>query len=180
MLIIVPTGSGWVNPRIARTVEELYDGDLTTVAVQYSNTPSWQAYLRGGAGVQQSASELVRAMRERIDRLPHDQRPDLLVYGESLGALGLLPTLREAGSAVDAALLTGVPGNQRVDDPNTVVLNHIDDPVPDWKPWLDPVSFLRISADAVSSEAAPVGHGHRYGSETASAWCRVLAAPGCG
>ncbi len=179
VLVIIPTGSGWVNPRIVRTMEELYDGDLTTVAVQYGTMPSWQAYLRGGAGVHESAAELVRAMRARIDRLPAEQRPKLLVYGESLGAWGLLPTLQGADSGVDAALLTGVPGDAGVAGANTTVLNHPNDPVPGWKPWLAPVPFLWASADAIASEAVPVGHGHRYGAETTSAWCDLLDLPSC-
>lgn len=179
VLLVIPTGSGWVNSRIAGNLEELYDGDLTTVAVQYATTPSWVAYLKGGGGVQESAAELIRAMRERIDRLPADQRPDLLVYGESLGAWGLVPTLRETGSQVDAALLTGLPGSETISDPNTRVFNHPDDPVPHWRPRLNPVSFLRVSADAISSEAVPVGHGHRYGKETTPAWCDLLELPTC-
>ncbi|GAB3247179.1 hypothetical protein GCM10027456_18380 [Kineosporia babensis] len=179
VLLIIPTGSGWVNTRTARIVEDLYDGDLTTVAVQYGTTPSWQSYLRGGAGVHESAAELVRAMRARINQLPPAQRPQLLVYGESLGAWGLLPTLESNGSAVDAALLTGVPGDPRISSANTTVLNHPDDPVPGWKPWLAPAAFLRASADAIASEAVPIGHGHRYGAETTGAWCDLLDRPAC-
>ncbi|MCE0534739.1 alpha/beta-hydrolase family protein [Kineosporia rhizophila] len=179
VLLIIPTGSGWVNPRIARTVEELYDGDLTTVAVQYGTTPSWQAYLRGGAGVQESAQELIRDMRTRIDQLPAGRRPKLLVYGESLGAWGLLPALDRPDSGVDAALLTGVPGNPQISSTDTAVLNHPDDPVPGWSLHLPPVSFLRASADAIASEAVPIGHGHRYGAETTAAWCGLLQLPSC-
>jgi uncharacterized membrane protein len=172
ILIAVPTGSGWVNSRVVGTVEDLYHGDLTTVAVQYANSPSWQVFLRGGDGVRESATALVKAMRARIDQLPAGQRPTLLAYGESLGAWGLLPVLQS--SAVDAALLTGVPGRQTIDVPRVTVFNHPDDPVPDWGPKLSPVAFLRTSADAISSEHAPVGHGHRYGAETAPAWCALL------
>lgn len=172
ILIAVPTGSGWVNSRVVGTVEDLYTGDLTTVAVQYANSPSWQAFLRGGEGVRENATALVKAMRARIDQLPAGQRPTLLAYGESLGAWGLLPVLQT--SAVDAALLTGVPGHQTIQAPGVTVFNHPDDPVPDWGPKLSPVAFWRTTADAISSEHAPVGHGHRYGAETAPAWCALL------
>jgi uncharacterized membrane protein len=172
ILVVIPTGSGWVNSRVVSTVEGLYQGDLTTVAVQYANSPSWMAFLRGGDGVRENATALVEAMRARIDQLPVDQRPTLLAYGESLGAWGLLPVLRT--SKVDAALLTGVPGHPTVHAPGVTVFDHADDPVPHWSPKAMPIKFLRTTADTMSSEHAPVGHGHRYGAETAPAWCALL------
>ncbi|MBT0769300.1 alpha/beta-hydrolase family protein [Kineosporia sp. J2-2] len=183
VLIVVPTGSGWVNGRVVGTLEQLYDGDLTTVAVQYSATPSWLAYLRGGDGVRESAAALIHAARERIDRLPPQHRPDLLVYGESLGAWGALPSLTgPAGPAtddVDAALLTGVPRGLSVTGPGRATFNHPDDPVPDWTLRPSPVAFLRITADVIAAENAPAGHGHRYGRETATAWCELLRLHSC-
>ncbi len=172
ILIAVPTGSGWVNSRVVSTVEGLYQGDLTTVAVQYANSPSWMAFLRGGDGVRENATALVKAMRARIDQLPADRRPTLLAYGESLGAWGLLPVLQT--SRVGAALLTGVPGHPTIDIPGVTVFDHPDDPVPHWSPKAAPITFLRATADTMSSEHAPVGHGHRYGAETAPAWCALL------
>ncbi|GAA3592484.1 hypothetical protein GCM10022223_03940 [Kineosporia mesophila] len=176
ILIAVPTGSGWVNQRMTASLEELYDGDLTTVAVQYASSPSWLAFLRGGLGVRETTRELIGQMRARIDRLPTGQRPDLLVYGESLGAWGALPWLNQ----VDAALLVGVPGGHQAEGPGLMTLNHADDPVPGWRPQLSPVTFWRSSADVISSQSVPFGHGHHYGGpETAAAWCQVLRLPTC-
>jgi len=179
ILLIMPTGSGWVNPRIVRAVEEQYDGDVTSVAVQYAASPSWAVYLQGGAGVQETALRLVLAMRARIDQLPADRRPDLLVHGESLGAWGLVPALRAAQDAVDGALLTGVPGQASITGPGITVVNHPDDPVPDWNLWRDPVTFWRSTADAMASEAVPVGFGHRYGAEAVELWCEQRKLPVC-
>ncbi|GLY28294.1 alpha/beta-hydrolase family protein [Kineosporia sp. NBRC 101731] len=176
ILIVVPTGSGWVNQRMTASLEELYDGDLTTVAVQYASSPSWLAFLRGGEGVRETAAELIGQMRSRIDRLPARQRPDLLVYGESLGAWGALPWLHQ----VDAALLVGVPGGHQAVGPGLMTLNHADDPVPGWRLRLSPVTFWRSNADVISSQSVPFGHGHSYGGpETAAAWCQVLILPTC-
>lgn len=171
ILLILPTGSGWVNPRIVRAVEERYDGALTSVAVQYADSPSWAAYLGGGSGAQETARQLVTALRAQIDRLPAERRPDLLVHGESLGAWGLVPVLESVGGLVDGALLTGLPGRAESTDPTITVVNHPDDPVPDWRPWRDPVTFWRSTADVMASEAVPVGYGHRYGAEAVDLWC---------
>ncbi|GAB6898639.1 alpha/beta-hydrolase family protein [Kineosporia succinea] len=179
ILVAVPTGSGWVNQRMTGALEQLYGGDLTTVVVQYSKSPSWLAFLRGGDGVRDTTSELVRRMRERIDRLPAGERPELLVYGESLGAWGLLPAVSDP-SMVDAGLLVGVPSGHQTDGTGLVTLNHDDDPVPLWGLRFPGVGFWRTTADVVSSENVPLGHGHRYdGPETVDAWCEVLEIPAC-
>jgi uncharacterized membrane protein len=115
ILINIPTGSGWVNPAAGSALEYLYGGDVATVVVQYSDSPSWVAYLRGGEGVQASTRALTDAVRAELDRRPARRRPRLLVYGESLGAWGGLrayPGDQGAGMArrTDGTLWAGVPG----------------------------------------------------------------------
>ncbi|MCD5314834.1 alpha/beta-hydrolase family protein [Kineosporia babensis] len=172
VLVVVPTGSGWVNQRVVERVEELYHGDLATVVVQYSAAPSWLAFLRGGDGVEDSAAALTRAVREQASQLPRRERPLLLAYGESLGAVGLLPTAQgDPLAGIDAALLTGVPGQPVQPRPAVTVLNHSDDPIPGLAPSFPLGPSLSALADAASALEVPVGHGHRYGAETVHRWC---------
>ncbi len=194
ILINVPTGSGWVNPVANSALEYLYGGDIATAVVQYANSPSWVSYLRGGQGVQGSTRALTDAIRTRLNRIPAKQRPQLLVYGESLGAWGGLRAYDDgaaraglgAGMArqVDAALWAGVPGARPEQPPSrTGILTHTDDPVPIWSlplmlqraptwpaPWLPAVTFWQATGDVIGALLVPHGYGHRYGAELVDAW----------
>jgi uncharacterized membrane protein len=87
LLIISPTGTGWVDPEAVNTIEYLHDGDIASVAVQYSYLTSYLAlYTDPDYGVENS-----RALFEQVYHhwtgLPKDSRPKLYLFGVSLGAL---------------------------------------------------------------------------------------------
>src|SRR6185503_10218412 len=96
ILLVVPTGSGWVDPAGVGAAEYLYGGDIASVAVQYDDVPSWVAYLRGTRRARLTAAALLGAVRERVDRQPAAHRPKVLVFGESLGATAALTATRTA------------------------------------------------------------------------------------
>lgn len=181
LLVVVPTGSGWVNPAVVEAAELVTGGDVASVAVQYDDRPSWQAFLTGGgalAAVQTGA--LLDALQHELADRP--SRPRVVLYGESLGAVGGLPA--SGHPLVDGAVWSGVPhaarhlveavsGRERVH-----VVEHGDDPVPAWSPrlllgptdgwdrgWVPFASFWGATGDLLGSLDQPVGHGHRYGPE---------------
>lgn len=87
LIIITPTGTGWVDPAGIDPVEYLHHGDIASVAIQYSYLPSWLSLLvEPGYG-----SEASRALFTQVygywKNLPKDRRPKLYLYGLSLGAL---------------------------------------------------------------------------------------------
>ncbi|WP_296082466.1 alpha/beta-hydrolase family protein [uncultured Agrobacterium sp.] len=87
LLVVVPTGTGWIDPEALDTVEYLHNGDIASVAVQYSYLSSWIALLtEPDYGV-----ETARALFEEVygywTTLPKDTRPKLYLHGLSLGAL---------------------------------------------------------------------------------------------
>ena len=181
ILVVVPTGSGWVDPAAVAALEYLSAGNLATVAVQYAERPSWLEYLLDRGEAAGSASALIFALRQQVDRIPAKHRPQLLVYGESLGALGA-----RAGTALaDHSLLVGPPGGagSAPAQPRTTALLHADDPIGWWSarlliqrpagwlgPWLPVVSFWQVTGNLVTALDAPAGHGHRYGAELVDAW----------
>jgi uncharacterized membrane protein len=146
LVVVVPTGSGWVNPAAMSALEYLYGGDVASVAVQYSAWPSWFTYLRGGTrAARASARALLEAVRARWTALPAQRRPRLLVYGESLGALGGMSAYTTVSRALDAAeptdgaLWVGVPAvadgaatARRLMFPRVRGLIHAEDPVAAW------------------------------------------------
>ncbi|MGV0641936.1 alpha/beta hydrolase [Mycolicibacterium sp. XJ2546] len=88
VLVIIPTtGTGWVNPIAARAVEMMYNGDTALVASQYSFLPSWISFLGDRQKSMESGRMMIDAVQQRWAQQPPDRRPDLMLYGESLGSM---------------------------------------------------------------------------------------------
>jgi uncharacterized membrane protein len=88
LLVVVPTtGTGWINPVAARSIETIYNGDTALVGLQYSYLPSWISFLGDREKSVQSGRVLIDAIHDRWARLPVEHRPKLVLYGESLGSL---------------------------------------------------------------------------------------------
>jgi uncharacterized membrane protein len=87
LLLVTPTGTGWVDPAALDPVEYLQRGDIASVAMQYSYLPSVLALPTEGAYGAENARALFRAVYGHWTRLPKDTRPALYLYGVSLGAL---------------------------------------------------------------------------------------------
>jgi uncharacterized membrane protein len=114
LLVVVPTtGTGWINPVAARSIETMYNGDTAVVGVQYSYLPSWISFLSDRDKSIESARLLIDRVHDRWSALPPDRRPKLVLYGESLGSLGgqgafaWLPDIAEMGFS--AVLWVGPP-----------------------------------------------------------------------
>ncbi|MEU3745764.1 MULTISPECIES: alpha/beta hydrolase [Streptomyces] len=88
LLVMTTTGSGWVDPAAVDSFEYLGDGDVATVALQYSYLPSWLSYLVDQSKAREAGRELFDAVYDVWSKLPQDQRPRLFVAGESLGSFG--------------------------------------------------------------------------------------------
>jgi len=87
LLLVTPTGTGWVDPSSQNTFEYLHRGDVATVAAQYSYLNSPLTLMTApDYGV-----EAARAMFTEIygywRTLPKDSRPKLYLRGLSLGSL---------------------------------------------------------------------------------------------
>jgi uncharacterized membrane protein len=88
LVVTTVTGTGWVDPDAATAIEQLYAGDTAMVAIQYSFLPSWISTLVDADVAQEAGSELFNAVAARWSQLPADARPELLVFGQSLGSFG--------------------------------------------------------------------------------------------
>ena len=104
LLVIIPTtGTGWINPVAARSLEMMYNGDTALVGSQYSFLPSWISFLGDQQKSLESGRMMIDAIHQRWERLPADRRPKLVLYGESLGsmagqgAFGWLPDIGRMG-----------------------------------------------------------------------------------
>jgi uncharacterized membrane protein len=87
LIVITPTGTGWVDPAAMDSVEYLHDGDVASVAMQYSYLSSPLSLLvQPGYGAE-SARALFAPIYEHWRALPKDRRPKLYLHGLSLGAM---------------------------------------------------------------------------------------------
>ena len=118
-----PTGVGYLNYSLAEALEYLTLGDCAIVVPQYALVPSALALTRTTDA--ESLTRLVLAgIAERVEELPPDRRPRVVLTGESLGAnvaldiavdasgIPHVPVLADLG--VDAGLYLGVPFRTRM------------------------------------------------------------------
>ena len=114
LVVAGTTGTGWVNPVAAQSIELMYHGDSAIAAMQYSFLPSWISFLVDRAAAAEAGRALIRAVHQRWSALPAEHRPRLMVYGESLGSQSVeaaFGTLNELRASVDGALLVGPPNS---------------------------------------------------------------------
>lgn len=117
VLIAIPTGSGGINPRSVQSVEYLLGGDITTLGIQYSYLPSWLSFIADQEVARQTGKAITDAVYQWWDQLPADDRPKLLLYGESLGTLGAdgaFSTPDEMQSRMSGVLLVGPPNANKL------------------------------------------------------------------
>lgn len=88
LAVVATTGRGGVAEDALRALEHLHAGDTAVVALQYGHLPSWLTYMVDRQASAEAAQALWEGVRERWSRLPADERPRLVVFGESLGAYG--------------------------------------------------------------------------------------------
>lgn len=87
LLLITPTGTGWVDPDAIDTIEYLHRGDIASVAVQYSYLPSPVSLLVEGDYGIETAQAVFEEIYTYWSELPVSRRPQLYLHGLSLGAL---------------------------------------------------------------------------------------------
>lgn len=113
LIISTTTGSGWVEPASAASVEYLHGGDTAHVALQYSYLPSWMALLVSQQDATDSGRALFEAIFTELRQMPEDRRPKVVTTGLSLGAFGSQGAFTSASDfamRVDGALYFGGPG----------------------------------------------------------------------
>lgn len=156
IVLVAPTGSGWIDPYAIEPVEYMYNGDTAAVAVQYSYLASWLVMIRNQDLATDASRALYQAVRQRLEEEPEASRPKLLLYGESLGAFGWERTfddLAEAAAAADGILWVGPP---RVNPLWREMVASRDSGSLLWRPVFDEGKTVRFGPD-LESLLAPGG-----------------------
>lgn len=87
LVIVAPTGTGWVDPAAMNRLEYLHKGDVASVALQYSYLASWLSLMVEPENGQEAAKALFNEIYSYWKTLPKDHKPRLYLHGLSLGAL---------------------------------------------------------------------------------------------
>lgn len=158
LLVIVPTtGTGWINPVSARSIESIYNGDTALVGVQYSYLPSWISFLGDREKSVESGRVLIDTLHDRWSRLPPERRPKLVLYGESLGSLagqGAFPWLPDiARMDFSAVLWVGPPNESSL---WSALVQRRDPRTPEVEPRYDNGSTVRFSQANTSADIAEI------------------------
>ncbi|MDI4231666.1 alpha/beta-hydrolase family protein [Bradyrhizobium sp. Arg237L] len=144
LIVVTPTGTGWVDPAAIDSVEYLHDGDVASVALQYSYLASW-LYLLVDPGY---GAEVARALFKEIygywTTLPRGNRPRLYLHGISLGATNSEQStdlIEVMGDPFDGALWSGPPYSSRL---WRWLTDHRNPGSPAWLPRFRDGSFVRF------------------------------------
>lgn len=88
LAVFTTTGTGWVDDWSAQSIEYLANGDSAIAAMQYSYLPSAMSMMTD----RETPREAGKALFDRVyavwRAMPEDNRPQLVVGGESLGSYG--------------------------------------------------------------------------------------------
>ena len=115
LLLVSPTGTGWIDHTMIEAAEFLTRGDIATCAIQYGRYPSFLSLQKVALGRRQFRV-LLWGVKQRLEGLPDEKRPKVLIFGESLGAWASSDVLMYQGIGgfdhygVDRALWVGLPG----------------------------------------------------------------------
>jgi uncharacterized membrane protein len=115
LLLMSPTGTGWVDQAMIDAAEILTRGDIATACIQYGRGPSFLEVQKVHLGRSQFRG-LLWGVKMRLQSIPPEQRPTILVFGESLGAWSSSDVVMHQGIGgfdhygIDRALWFGLPG----------------------------------------------------------------------
>jgi uncharacterized membrane protein len=144
LVVITPTGTGWIDPAAIDSLEYLRDGDVASVGQQYSYLSSPLSLIAEPEYGEEAARALFRTVYAYWTTLPKDRRPLLYLHGLSLGAMNSEKSAQlfeMLGDPVAGALWSGPPfasrGWRRITDGR-------NEGTPAWLPQFRDGSFVRF------------------------------------
>ncbi len=144
LVVITPTGTGWIDPAAIDSLEYLQDGDVASVAQQYSYLSSPLSLIAEPEYGEEAARALFRVVYAYWTTLPKDRRPLLYLHGLSLGAMNSEKSAQlfeMLGDPIAGALWSGPPfasrGWRRITDGR-------NEGSPAWLPQFRDGSFVRF------------------------------------
>jgi uncharacterized membrane protein len=155
LVVVTTTGTGWVDPAASDSLEYEFDGDTAMVAMQYSYLPSWMSFLVDQVKARDAGRALFDAVYGVWAQLPPDARPQLYVFGESLGTFGgeaAFSGLADIENRTDGVLWAGPPN---FNDLWRGIVADREDGSPEWRPVVDDGRTVRFADEAPDLDRPP-------------------------
>jgi uncharacterized membrane protein len=114
IVLASPTGTGWIDQTFIESVELLARGNIASVCIQYGKFPSFLSVQKVALGRAQFRL-LLWGVKQRLEGRAPEDRPKVLVFGESLGAWTSSDVVMFNGIrgfdhyGIDKALWVGLP-----------------------------------------------------------------------
>jgi uncharacterized membrane protein len=112
LVVATTTGTGFLDTHAMDALEFVTNGDVAVAGVQYSYLPSAISLLADVDEVRETAQVVFEHIHEYWSGLPQATRPEIYLYGLSLGSLGVesvLTSIDIINEPIDGALLVGPP-----------------------------------------------------------------------
>lgn len=110
LVLAITTGTGWLDANAMSTIEYMFNGDTAIAGSQYSYLPSWISTMADQEVVTEESLATFRAIHEHWSTLDPDARPDIYLFGLSLGSYGVEAILRSPSiinEPIAGALMAG-------------------------------------------------------------------------
>lgn len=166
------TGTGWVDEKAAAALEYMYAGDTALVAMQYSYLPSWLSFLLDRSKAARASRALLDAVRAELARMREEERPRLLVFGESLGSYGMEAAFGGLDRMVvwtDGVLLAGPPNANPI---WSELVTHRDPGTPMWRPVYRGGERVRFGQYPADLDGPPVDVAYLQNASDPVVWWR--------
>lgn len=148
LVVMSATGTGWIEPQAADSLEYIWNGDSALVSMQYSYLPSWISFMVDHENAQQASRALFDAVYDKWHKLPASDRPKLLVHGLSLGAYGaqsVFSGVEDLQNRTDGGLFVGSP---HASQPWKYFTENRDPGSPEWQPIFQSGEAVRFAAQS--------------------------------
>lgn len=160
LVVAAATGTGWLEPAAADSLEYLWGGDTAMASIQYSFLPSWISFLVDKERAADAGAELFDAVYAKWSDLPERDRPLLIAYGLSLGSFAgqsAFASPVDMAARTDGALWLGSPS---FSEPHGDIEVSRDPGSPQWRPVYRDGATVRFGAagDEFAGPSTPWGN----------------------
>jgi uncharacterized membrane protein len=147
LVVATTTGTGFLDPNGIEPLEYAFNGDTAIAGVQYSYLPSWISLLADQAAVEATSRAVFDTVHAYWTTLPEASRPELYLYGLSLGSFGvesILGSINILNEPIAGALMSGPPF---VNELHSELLPRRQEGTPPWQPIYGGGRTVRFTAE---------------------------------
>jgi len=140
------TGTGWLDPNAMDPIDYMFNGDDAIAGMQYSYLPSWISLFADSAITKETAQTMFATIHDYWVTLPEDSRPQLYLFGLSLGSFGVESVLTDVdviNSPFSGALMAGPPFLNPL---HTDITDNREPGTPAWNPTYGDGRTVRFTA----------------------------------